>query len=326
MKRFLRCLLCVGFGVLAVACARHKIIPDSKLALIFHDAFLANAYVGNRNMTRDSLNLYEPIFARYGYTTEDVHYTIGNFSKRKSARLGDVVERAIAMLEAEGKYYNREVAVLDTIDNVAVRSSRQVVYADSLIRVRSLADTAKARFVFDVVPGDYDVRLAYEIDSLDRNAKGIRCSMWLERADGSQASLSASVLRRHREERLSRHFKTDSSHRRLHVVLVGFADRPQRPHVTVRDFEVVRTLPKREAVERLYEQQLDIRIFADGFFGGIAGEQENRSNAEAENSAVQSGSPKSDPTTQIGTPKTDSADPTTRGGSPKLPSANPASR
>ncbi len=312
MKRFLRSLLCVGFGVLAVACVRHKIIPDSKLALIFHDAFLANAYVGNRNMTRDSLNLYEPIFARYGYTTEDVHYTIGNFSKRKSARLGDVVERAIAMLEAEGKYYNREVAVLDTIDNVAVRSSRQIVYTDSLIRVRSLADTAKARFVFDVVPGDYDVRLAYEIDSLDRNAKGIRCSMWLERADGSQTSLSASVLRRHREERLSRHFKTDSSHRRLHVVLVGFADRPQRPHVTVRDFEVVRTLPKREAVERLYEQQLDIRIFADGFFGGLADDREERPGAEAENR-----------TPAAAGPQVDSA---AGSGSPKLPSANPASR
>ncbi|MDE7305116.1 MAG: DUF4296 domain-containing protein [Alistipes sp.] len=315
MKRFLRCLLCIGLGALAVACARHKIIPDSKLALIFHDAFLANAYVGNRNMTRDSLNLYEPIFARYGYTTEDVHYTIGNFSKRKSARLGDVVERAIAMLEAEGKFYNHEVAVLDTIDNVAVRSSRRVVYADSLIRVRSLADTAKASFVFDVVPGDYDVRLTYRIDSLDRNTKGIRSSMWLERADGSQTSLSASVLRRQREERLVRHFKVDSSHRRLHVDLIGFVDRPQRPRVTVRDFEVVHTLPKREAVERLYEQQLDIRIFADGFFGGLADDREERPGSEAENRTPATDGSKADP-----------AYPAAESGSPKFPSASPASR
>ena len=74
------------------ACARHTIIPDDELAQIFHDAFLTNAYIGSQNVRIDSLNIYEPIFARYGYTTEDVQYTIGNFSKRKSARLGDVVE------------------------------------------------------------------------------------------------------------------------------------------------------------------------------------------------------------------------------------------
>ena len=135
MKRIVRISLCMFLLVLAGACARHKIIPDRKLAQIFHDAFLANAYIGSEQVDIDSLNIYEPIFAGYGYTTEDVYYTIGNFSKRKSARLGDVVELAIEMLEAEGKYYNREVAVLDTIDNVARRSFTRTVYADSLIRV-----------------------------------------------------------------------------------------------------------------------------------------------------------------------------------------------
>ena len=80
-------------------------------------------------MKTDSLRIYEPIFARYGYTTDDVHYTIGNFSKRKSARLGDVVERAIEMLEREGKIYNQEVAVLDTIDNASLtplKSTRRI--------------------------------------------------------------------------------------------------------------------------------------------------------------------------------------------------------
>lgn len=122
MKRFLRITASAALVVLFAACARHKIIPDDKLAQIFHDAFLTNAYIGNGNVRTDSLRIYEPIFARYGYTTDDVHYTIGNFSKRKSARLGDIVERAIEMLEREGKFYNREVAVLDTIDNVARRT------------------------------------------------------------------------------------------------------------------------------------------------------------------------------------------------------------
>ncbi len=192
MKRFLRMAASAAFVLLLSACARHKIIPDDTLAQIFHDAFLTNAYIGSEGVKTDSLRIYEPIFARYGYTTDDVHYTIGNFSKRKSARLGDVVERAIEMLEREGKIYNQEVAVLDTIDNVARRTFTRTVLADSLIRVGSLRDTAR------------------------------------------------------------------------------FNARPERPSVTVTDLKVEYIPPTRTAVEKLYEQQLDIRIFADDFLRAAA--------------------------------------------------------
>ena len=171
MKRIFRISLCAFLLLAGAACTRHKIIPDEKLAQIFHDAFLTNAYIGDVRVNIDSLNIYEPIFARYGYTTRDVYYTIGNFSKRKSARLGDVVEMAIDKLEAEGKFYDREVAVLDTIDNVARRTFTRTVYADSLIRVGSLRDTARLRIAVDVQPGEYELRLKYLVDSLDRNEK-----------------------------------------------------------------------------------------------------------------------------------------------------------
>ena len=266
MKRIVRISLCMFLLVLAGACARHKIIPDRKLAQIFHDAFLANAYIGSEQVDIDSLNIYEPIFAGYGYTTEDVYYTIGNFSKRKSARLGDVVELAIEMLEAEGKYYNREVAVLDTIDNVARRSFTRTVYADSLIRVGSLRDTARLRFSVDVRPGEYNLSLKYLVDSLDRNEKGLRGVVWLERRDSTRTGVYTTTLRRNREETFSRRFTVDSSHRRLRIDFLNFTGKPQRPSVTVTDLKVEFTPPTRTAVEKLYEQQLDIRIFADEFF------------------------------------------------------------
>ena len=121
MKRFIYILV----SGLLLACSGYKIIPDEQLALIFHDAFLSNAYMQHRGMRPDSLNLYEPIFAKYGYTTADVQYTIGNFSKRKSARLSDVVEQAIKLLETEAEHLDREVSILDTIDNVARRTFRR---------------------------------------------------------------------------------------------------------------------------------------------------------------------------------------------------------
>ncbi|MDE5690862.1 MAG: DUF4296 domain-containing protein [Alistipes sp.] len=270
MQSFFRFLLCLACVLSAGACSHHRIIPDDKLALIFHDAFLANAYLGTRNLAKDSLNVYEPIFARYGYTTQDVHYTIGNFSKRKSARLGDVVERAIDLLEAEGKFFNREVAVLDTVDNVALRAARRTLRADSLLRVRSLADTARVSFVFDVAPGEYEVRLRYLVDSLDLNTRGLRSQMWLERDDSSRVQTYTVSLRRLAEGTLSRKFSADSTHRRLRVHLLTFTDAPRRPSVSVRDLRITHTLPTGAAVEQLYEQQLGIRIFADEFFSAAA--------------------------------------------------------
>ncbi|MFQ7502817.1 MAG: hypothetical protein ACLRMJ_06240, partial [Alistipes finegoldii] len=97
-------------------------------------------------------------------------------------------EMAIDKLEAEGKFYDREVAVLDTIDNVARRTFTRTVYADSLIRVGSLRDTARLRIAVDVQPGEYELRLKYLVDSLDRNEKGLRGVVWLERRDSTRTT------------------------------------------------------------------------------------------------------------------------------------------
>lgn len=266
MKRFLRMAASAAFVLLLSACARHKIIPDDTLAQIFHDAFLTNAYIGSEGVKTDSLRIYEPIFARYGYTTDDVHYTIGNFSKRKSARLSDVVERAIDLLEAEGKVYNRRVAILDTIDNVACRTFTRTVFADSLLRVGSLRDTARLTFSIDVEPGEYRITAHYLIDSLDRNRRGVKATVWLETEDGSRAGVYTTSLRRNREETFTRTLTADTVHRCLHVDLLGFYGRPERPSMTVSRIRIDHTPPAADAVERLYDSQLNVRIFADEFF------------------------------------------------------------
>ena len=229
MRRIVRIFLCMFLLVLAGACARHKIIPDRKLAQIFHDAFLANAYIGSEQVDIDSLNIYEPIFAGYGYTTEDV-------------------------------------AVLDTIDNVARRSFTRTVYADSLIRVGSLRDTARLRFSVDVRPGEYNLSLKYLVDSLDRNEKGLRGVVWLERRDSTRTNVYTTTLRRDRQENFTRRFTVDTTHRRLWVDFIEFRGKPQRPSLTVSDLKIDYTPETSAAVDSLYMQQLDIRIFADEFF------------------------------------------------------------
>lgn len=158
------------------------------------------------------------------------------------------------------------MAILDTIDNVAQRTFTHTVYADSLIRVSSLRDTARLSFTFDVVPGEYTVSLKYLVDSLDRNTRGLKGSAWLERADGSRSNLYTVTLRRGREERFMRTFTPDTTHRRLRVDLLDFGQTPARPSVTVSDLKVTYTTPVADAVDSLYRRQLNIRIFADEFF------------------------------------------------------------
>lgn len=269
MIRLLRTCLIVALLTLAGACSRHKIIPDKQLAQIFHDAFLANAYIGTQSINMDSLNVYEPIFTRYGYTTADVQYTIGNFSKRKSARLGDVVEQAIETLEQEGKHYNAEVAALDTIDNVARRSFTRTIFADSIIRVRALRDTSRLHFSFDVIPGEYLLELKYLVDSLDLNENGLRAATWLESRDSSRVDYNTIYLRRNRTESFSQRFTVDTSMRSLRLNLLNFQEKPRRPSMTITDMRLTHTPPTRMAVESLYMRQLDIRIFANEFFRAV---------------------------------------------------------
>lgn len=269
MERVIRffCLL----GALALgACAREKIIPDSELALIFRDAYLINAYTADQSVPTDSLEIYEPVFRRYGYTTHDVRNTIGNFSRRKSAKLSDVVEQSIVLLEKESDHYKYEVGVLDTIDNIARRRYTRTLLADSLIRVKNLRDTSRIRIrMADIRPGEYAVSFAYLIDSLDDN-RNVRAAFWLEDTTGKRREENSILLRRRQRSEIRRTLRADSATRLLHLALYRNGERLKRPDITFYDLEIRYTPTVEAAVDSLYTDQLNISIFADEFFAAFA--------------------------------------------------------
>ncbi|HJI19969.1 MAG: DUF4296 domain-containing protein [Alistipes sp.] len=269
MKTTLRILL-LAAAVAAAACARHRIIPDEKLAMIFRDAFLVNAYLSTESLSGDSLNVYEPIFDRYGYTVEDVQYTVASFSRRKSARLGDVVNRAADLLEQEGLIYDREVAVLDTVNNIARRRFTRTLRSDSLLRVERLRDTGLLRIrIPEVRPGDYAVSYRYRIDSADRN-RNVRTGVWFERADSSRTANYTMLMRRGSDETFSRTLTADSSARTLVLDIFIFRDKPLTPRIDVRDLRITFTPDTALAVDSLYLEQSELGIFADEFFQAFA--------------------------------------------------------
>ncbi len=274
MKRFFTSLVVVATAVLTIACARHKIIPDDTLARIFHDAFLTNAYLETEEIESDTLNFYEPIFEKYGYTIEDVRFTIGNFSKRKSARLGDVVEVAIDLLEEEGKFYEKEVAVLDTIDNTAKRLFTRTIYSDSLIHIKSLNDsTRRIITINNLRPGEYRISFDYKIDSLDNNILR-KTAFWFEREDSTKISPQQFTLRKTTvADKLSRTVVAGDEAKRLVIDLLQVnklsnkEKKKKKNHtgMTVTDLQIIHIPTAAEAVDSLYAKQLVIKIFADEF-------------------------------------------------------------
>lgn len=155
-----------------MGCSRKTIIPDSDLECIAREMFLVNAYANTKNIKTDSLDIYTPILTRYGYTQEDFFNTLANFQKRKSARLGDVIEASIASLESLADGYEQKLRDLKYIDSLAkAQCAQEVLWVEKVVAHR-WRDTTKLKFTLPIHDtGEYVVSYNYYIDSLDRNKR-----------------------------------------------------------------------------------------------------------------------------------------------------------
>lgn len=250
--------LFVGSG-----CQEQRVIPDKDLVNIFHDAYLANAYIDESGISDDSLYLYEPIFERYGYTVEDMRHTLKTFSERKSALLSDLMVEVSDRLEKEAKAEQRKIVVLDTIDNVAKRRYTRTVYEDSLIHVKRLRDTNKLRITIgDLVPAEYTINFDYYIDTLDEN-RNSRVEVYALQGDTLETLRHTMMLSRYREGSYTRKLNIDSMHTEIFIDMYYHPQHEERkvPDVKIKNFRVVRVIPVATAVDSLYQQQLNLRLF-----------------------------------------------------------------
>ncbi len=242
------------------ACAKPKIIPDDELALIFHDTYLINAYIDARSVNVDSLNIYEPLLARYGYTSEDVQFTIGNFAKRKSARLSDVVEEAIAMIRSESNFYLGRIATFDTVRRIAADRFVDTAYTYEQIRVRRIADTALLRITLPAREGTYDISYSYFVDSTDHN--NLRPSRFylLDSAGGRERGLKTQRLRRTQRERVTVTLNADSLVNLLVLDMNGYPKEVKTLSMTIDSLVVKYYLPDRVALDSMARGWFDYRM------------------------------------------------------------------
>lgn len=259
-------------------CRSNKVIPDDTLAEIFHDAFLVNAYIGEERVNLDSLRIYEPVFNRYGYTAEDVVYTVGNFSRRKSARLGEVVERAISRLDQENKYYAGKVVILDTIKQVALRTFTREIYCDTLIKASKRADsTAMKLEFFPVGKGEYTIKYSYRCKgNIDKYPR--RAEFYFVDENGFRSGYSSVSLRE--AGGVNRTVIARDNSLRLVVKLGDLEYKesekgkgkkkksnryPKDQSIIIRNLSITSKLGEKDAIDSLFKKYVDIKIFADGF-------------------------------------------------------------
>ena len=277
-KIFVMACVAISSALASVGCSGPKAIPDKDLVKIFHDAFLANAYILECNITEDSLLLYEPILARYGYTVEDMQHTVNTIASRKSSRLSDLVGDASLMLEEESKIYNYQLRVLDTIDNVAKRHYTRIMYSDSLIRVRKLSDSTKLHITLsDLVPGEYIVEFEYHIDTTDEN-RNSRVEAFLRLNDGTEALRHTMMLSRYRDAKYTRKFTVDTTHNELYVNIFYHpkSEEPKKPDIKVRNFKITRVIPTEQAVDSLFMEQMGALMFNKGLMTSFVEPKEER--------------------------------------------------
>ena len=280
IKRILPILLLTVLLGLA-SCQKKNVIPDDTLADIFHDAFLVNAYINDEHLNIDSLVVYEPIFNRYGYTAKDVIYTVGNFSRRKSARLGTVVEQAISRIEKESKIYDKKVVILDTIREVAVRSYSRIAYKDTLIVAKKRADsTALTIKISPIYKGDYQISYAYKCE--DDLEKYNRSAIFYFTDENGYRGISTSVKLR-KSGLVSRTLQSKDNNRELVLELgkytnlktsivtkrgkkISKKERPPKSQdLEIRNLKVIYKPEPDVAVDSLFNRYVNVKIFVDGF-------------------------------------------------------------
>jgi hypothetical protein len=259
-----RASVALAICTLFVGCKPNDDIPEEELINIFHDAFLANAYLSRQGVSvDDSLLIYEPILQKYGYTIDEFREAIMTLSQRKSARISQLITKASERLDAEAATERRRIMILDTIDNVAKRTYTRTLYSDSLLHVKRLKDTTKLRIsIKDIIPGEYQVSFNYFIDTLDEN-RNSRVEAYLLRDDTLQVKRHTQMLSRYKEGKYNRTFTVDTIMQELYINMYYHPrnEESKLPNIKITNLKVVRILPKQQSLDSLYLEQFDLRLF-----------------------------------------------------------------
>lgn len=239
--------LCLG----GVGCSRKTIIPDSDLERIAREMFLVNAYANAERMKTDSLDIYTPILERYGYTQNDFFNTLANFQKRKSARLGDVIEASIASLESLAEGYEQKLRNLRYVDSLAKAQCSQEVLWMEHIAVNRLKDTTKLQLSLPIHDrGEYIVSYHYYIDTLDKNTR-LQSTHEVYDKEGARIYYHRNNLTHDDSLRYTTTIKPKTGAVEYRLTLADYTRREDEPHIVFDSVRIVYLPPSEVALAKM---------------------------------------------------------------------------
>lgn len=247
----MRRLLLLSIVIVLAACHKPREIPDDKLIAIVGELFLSNAAwttgVMPDSLRRDTVDLYGPVFKRYGYRPEDFTYTIRTLSKRKSIRLTDLIDRSIEHLEKQGEGIFARVTAQDTLEQIAARLFRKEVYTDSLRRLSRISDPEdKPDISLPLEEGRYEVSFVYLIDTADKNPY-VQYMQYVTDTAGRRSQYTyRSFPKGHpRRETISLDITDTLRYKTLDIILAYSGSKnKEKPHISIDSLRVERFLPK----------------------------------------------------------------------------------
>ena len=129
MKRFLHIVLVL---LVAVACRGPRVIPKDTMTDIYTDMFLADQMVRDADIPRaqmDTMLLYEAVFEKYGFDTEDYLYSLRYYLKDPE-RFGKVFENVAKRLEGEVEALKK---IVELRNRIASKRDADYPLVDSLL-------------------------------------------------------------------------------------------------------------------------------------------------------------------------------------------------
>lgn len=173
MKRFLHIVLVL---VAAAACQNPRIIPKDTLTDIYEDMFLADQLVRERNLPQpqmDTLLVYEAVFNKYGYNTDDYLNSVRYYLKdpERFAKVFDEVNRRLEakvkdldrLIEFRQRLDERRAETYPLLDSILTPFSKEAVFV-GLARVERDSSAYPAWFRLTAVQED---TLMMPVDSVE---------------------------------------------------------------------------------------------------------------------------------------------------------------
>lgn len=211
-------ILLIITAVLALAsCAeKPKEIPPLVLEDMLADIVLTDSYVSSvvkpTRRAKDTIDYFTPIFKKYGYTIEDLDYTIDKMSRRKTDAVWSTLDNTVGKISSIQQKYERnnnqrlewkkfvEEQNLDTLyyypDTIFVRKKADL---EQLIHSFPVTQKGTFTFTFDYISGKDDENNAryiilFQKDTIDKSDNAIRQAYWISKTRENEQRLTKRTL------------------------------------------------------------------------------------------------------------------------------------